>query len=400
MKNQGKKLASQIGMLLFFLIGLLIMTYPFYINALNNFIDQKRVDIYLKQEKKNFENKKKLLTEGNKKNKKQFSPGNDPFNEEKPVDKTENYFYEHLIGTIDIPKLSVNIPLYDETNNELLNRGATVLDGTSYPVGGKGEHSVISAHRGLPNRELFTNLPELKKGDIFLIQVLGETLAYKVRDTRVVLPNQTDSLKKHSDEDLVTLVTCTPYMINSHRLLVTGFRVPYSPEIKKEKESGDKWRLMKQWLILIGIVITIILWLILLVHQIYLYKLRQEKMTIKIKIINQHKEVTLSLFSKSGKKRMFRDGNPYEIKIQPNEIGEFRDLPSSIYTVKLNNQIIGQVGRKKKQEEVQVFKLTDSWKSSKKENIFFFRRNNNQNNKKKILKRKKIKQKNRRNITE
>lgn len=391
MKNQRKKLASQIGMLLFFLIGLLIMTYPFYINALNNFIDQKRVDIYLKQEKKNFENKKKLLSEENQKNKSQFTPGTDPFNEEKPVDKTEAYFYDHLIGTIDIPKLSVNIPLYDETNNELLNRGATVLDGTSYPVGGKGEHSVISAHRGLPNRELFTNLPELKKGDIFLIHILGETLAYKVRDTKVVLPNQTDSLKKVSDEDLVTLVTCTPYMINSHRLLVTGFRVPYTPEMKKEKESGDKWRLIKQWLIIIGIVMAIILWLILLAHQIYLYRLRQEKMTIKLKILKQHKVVTLSLFNKSGKKQMFRDDKPYEIKVKPNETGEFTNLPSSVYTVKLNNQTLGKVGRKKIKQEVQVFKVIDSWKSYKKENILYFKAVNHQNTNRKSSKEKRRK---------
>lgn len=374
MKNQGKKLVSQIGMLLFFLIGLLIMTYPFYINALNNFIDQKRVNVYLKQEKKNFEKKKELLSEENKKNIKQFSPGNDPFNEEIPVDKTEAYFYEHLIGTIDIPKLSVNIPLYDETNNELLDRGATVLNGTSYPVGGKGEHSVISAHRGLPNRELFTNLPELKKGDIFIIHIFGETLAYKVRDTKVVLPNQTDSLKKVSNEDLVTLVTCTPYMINSHRLLVTGFRVPYTPEMKKEKESGDKWRLIKQWLIIISIITAVILWIILIAHQINLYRLHKEIMTIQLKILRQHKEVTLSLFNKSGKKQMFRNGNPYKLIAKPNEIVEFTDLPSNVYTIKLNNQKLIKVGRKSRAKGIEILKCEKNWKANKQKDIIYLRK--------------------------
>lgn len=133
---------------------------------------------------------------------------------------------------------------------------------------------------------------------------------------------------------------------------------------------------------------AIILWLILLAHQIYLYRLRQEKMTIKLKILKQHKKVTLSLFNKSGKKQMFRDDKPYEIKVKPNETGEFTNLPSSVYTVKLNNQTLGQVGRKKIKQEVQVFKVIDSWKSYKKENILYFKAVNHQNTNRKSSKEK------------
>lgn len=374
MKNPRNKLISQIGMLLFFLIGLLIMTYPFYINALNHVIDQQRVAVYLKNEQKKFEQKKSELAEENKKNEAYFSPRSDPFNEEKPTDKTEAYFYKHLIGTIDIPSLSLNIPLYDETNNELLNRGATVLEGTSYPVGGEGTHSVISAHRGLPQRTLFTNLPELKRGDLFLIHVLGETLAYKVRDTHVVLPNETDILKKEVGQDLVTLVTCTPYMINSHRLLVTGYRVPYTPEIKKQQEQGDKWRNIKQWLVMIGTVVAVLLWVLLLWRHIHLYRLRQMKMTIEIMIVNQHKAVTLTLFDKKGKTPMLRHGVPYDIHLEPNDVAKFTDLPSNMYSIKWNNQPLMQVGRKKIKQDIQVVMLSPLFKSDTKNHVIYLKK--------------------------
>ena len=111
-------------------------------------------------------------------------------------------------------------------------------------------------------------------------------------------------------------------------------------------------------------------------------------MTIKLKILKQHKVVTLSLFNKSGKKQMFRDDKSYEIKVKPNETGEFTNLPSSVYTVKLNNQTLGQVGRKKIKQDVQVFKVIDSWKSYKKENILYFKAVNHQNTNRKSSKEK------------
>ncbi|MGO3607855.1 MAG: class C sortase, partial [Pseudolactococcus laudensis] len=125
----------------------------------------------------------------------------------------------------------VSLPIFDETNNELLEKGATVLQGTSFPIGGKGTHSVITGHTGLPEKKLFTDLEKLKKGDLFYIEVSGKKLAYRVERFKTVLPTELDSLKIEDSSDLVTLLTCTPYMINTHRLLVTGVRVGF--ETKK-----------------------------------------------------------------------------------------------------------------------------------------------------------------------
>ena len=137
------------------------------------------------------------------------------------------YFKEHTIGAIFIPAIHVSLPIFDETNAALLDKGATVLQGTSFPIGGRDSHAVITGHSGLPDKRLFTDLEKLKKGDLFYIEVSGQKLAYQVDRFKTVLPTELDSLKIVESSDLVTLITCTPYMINTHRLLVTGIRVPF-----------------------------------------------------------------------------------------------------------------------------------------------------------------------------
>lgn len=166
--------------------------------------------------------------------------GRDSFDDVSKGSLSQETFSEHIIGTINIPKLNLEIPLFDTTNAELLENGATVLNGTSQPVGGASTHSVITGHRGLPRRELFTNLPDLKEGDIFLIRVLKKTLTYEVEDIQIVEPDETSSLKIQDGKDLITLITCTPYMVNSHRLLVTGHRIPNCP-YHKENQSIIDW---------------------------------------------------------------------------------------------------------------------------------------------------------------
>lgn len=118
------------------------------------------------------------------------------------------------------------------------------LQGSSLPVGGTGTHCVLSAHTGLNDKKLFTDLDQLENGDIFYIHVLGEILAYQVDQIRVVLPEETEDLKINAREDYVTLVTCTPYGINTHRLLVRGTRVPY----EEEREQSDETLRMGSWL--------------------------------------------------------------------------------------------------------------------------------------------------------
>ena len=131
------------------------------------------------------------------------------------------------IGNIKIPKINEELPIYAGTGENVLQRGVGHLEGTSLPIGGASTHSVLTAHRGLPSAKLFTNLDKLEKGDKFYVRNLQQTLAYEVDRILTVEPNDFEKVRVENDKDYVTLLTCTPYMINSHRLLVRGHRVPY-----------------------------------------------------------------------------------------------------------------------------------------------------------------------------
>ena len=132
-----------------------------------------------------------------------------------------------VMGEIEIPKIDVDLPISHGSSEEVLEKGAGHLEMTALPIGGKNRHPVISAHRGLPSAELFTRLDEMEIGDEFYIHVLDETLAYEVDQIEVIEPEELSLLQPEEDKDLVTLLTCTPYAVNTHRLLVRGTRVPY-----------------------------------------------------------------------------------------------------------------------------------------------------------------------------
>jgi len=152
---------------------------------------------------------------------------------------------DSVMGTIRIPKIHVTLPIYHGTANETLEKGAGHLENTSLPIGGTGTHAVLSAHSGLPTAALFTDLEKLAEGDLFFLDVLDETLAYRVDQVKVVEPEDTSDLLIDSGEDYVTLVTCTPYGINSHRLLVRGVRTEYVETLEREAQTeqtpGSPW---------------------------------------------------------------------------------------------------------------------------------------------------------------
>ncbi|WP_449278835.1 class C sortase [Leucobacter sp. GX24907] len=133
------------------------------------------------------------------------------------------------IGRLRIPAIHADLPIYHGTSDSVLERGVGHLRGTSLPIGGADQHSVLTAHRGLASAELFSNLDQVEKGDRFVIEVFGEVLTYQVITTQVVQPDETESLYPQIGEDLVTLVTCTPLGINTHRILVTGERIEPTP---------------------------------------------------------------------------------------------------------------------------------------------------------------------------
>lgn len=147
-----------------------------------------------------------------------------------------------IMGTIRIPKIGVALPIRHGSGSDALNNGAGHLYGTSLPVGGKSTHTVITAHRGVPDKELFTRLDELKKGDVFYLNVAGGTLAYKVIRVQETEPSDTSLVRIEQGKDLATLLTCTPYGVNTQRLLVTGKRVampadaPYIEDAPKDRK--------------------------------------------------------------------------------------------------------------------------------------------------------------------
>ena len=146
---------------------------------------------------------------------------------------------------IDIPKISVYLPVQHGTGAETLEKSVGHVVGTSLPVGGSSTHTVLSAHSGMASSKLFSDIDQLEKGDTFYIHVLGEVLAYEVDNISTVLPTDTSLLQIEEGKDLVTLVTCTPFGINTHRLLVRGRRVPYTPEQEvaaaEEKTAASSW---------------------------------------------------------------------------------------------------------------------------------------------------------------
>ena len=171
-----------------------------------------------------------------------------------------------VMGVIRIPKIDVNLPVYHSCSESVLQRAVGHYTGSSLPVGGKGSHCVLSGHRGLPSAELFTELDQLKKGDLFFMDVLNQTLAYKVDTIVTIDPDSEEDgelLNIVPDQDLVTLLTCTPYGVNTHRLLVRGHRVKYvKKEEKKEVEKGQtmarKLLVLRVLILLVAIIVAII----------------------------------------------------------------------------------------------------------------------------------------------
>ena len=150
-----------------------------------------------------------------------------------------------VMAYVDIPKINVYLPVQHGTDADTLERAVGHVVGTSLPVGGSSTHAVLSAHSGMASSKLFSDIDQLAVGDVFYIHVLGDTLAYKVDAIHTVLPTDTSLLQIEEGEDLVTLVTCTPFGINTHRLLVRGHRVPYIQEqevvVATEKPAVSSW---------------------------------------------------------------------------------------------------------------------------------------------------------------
>ena len=164
-----------------------------------------------------------------------------------------------VMATIKIPSIDVNLPIYHGTDTATLDKGVGHLFGTALPVGGESTHTVLTGHTGLGNATMFDQLTSVKMGDYFYIETAGRHLKYQVTDIRVVLPHETESLNKVEGKDLATLITCTPYGVNTHRLLVTGERVPMDDTAVAAEAAKVKGSVMKPWMIAVLASVAVIL---------------------------------------------------------------------------------------------------------------------------------------------
>lgn len=271
--SRAKDILLHAAVLLMFLGSLFLVCYPFLSNYLMGLNQEGEVTGYEEDVQKADDEEIAAELEAAQAYNQSLSGSvilTDPF--DPALQQGENVEYEQLLnpggdsvmGVIEIPAIDVELPIYHGTEEEVLQKGAGHMWNTSLPVGGTGTHAVITGHTGLSSAKLFTDLELLETGDVFLIRVLGEVLAYQVDQIKVVEPNETNDLRIDQEQDYVTLVTCTPYGINSHRLLVRGTRIPYEEaeeELKKgsSREGESTWMDEYKKALIAGIVILVLI---------------------------------------------------------------------------------------------------------------------------------------------
>ena len=272
-----KKNRSNIILILIFLVGLSVMLYP----TVSDYINQKNQSRAVASYSEEVENLSDVDYQA-------YFDAADDYN--RRLAETPDAFYRPeevsgytdtldvsgtgIMGYITIPKIGVELPIYHGTSDGVLQVAAGHLEGSSLPVGGAGTHAVISAHRGLPSAKLFTNLDELEVGDTFTITVLDRVLTYEVDQISIVLPTETDLLQPVEGKDYVTLMTCTPYGINTHRLLVRGKRIENAENQKHIRVTADALRIEP---IIVAPALAVPMLLVLLVVMLAVPHLRKRK---------------------------------------------------------------------------------------------------------------------------
>lgn len=262
MKNYLKKNWTTVLLIVAFTVGLSLLLYPTVANWWNSFHTAQAVASYDEAvAQMNSLDLELMLADAQKYNEDLLKENNRYFPSEEMQERYENLLNvdgDGMIGTVNIPSLRLNLGIYHGTDEKLLQTKVGHIEGSSLPVGGTSTHAVISGHRGLPSAKLFTDIVKLSEGDVFMIRVLGKTLTYEVDQIRTVLPSEVNDLEIIPGEDLVTLVTCTPYGINSHRLLVRGHRIANLPDDMTTQEAS----LLDRNMVAIGIATIILIGLI------------------------------------------------------------------------------------------------------------------------------------------
>lgn len=247
------------------ILGMLLMLYPVVSTAWNNYAQQKAASEYAKmetsvpQQVKDAQWERAHAYNENRTTGPILDPWLNSINDHDPqyAEYLDQLNATDAMARLVFPKIKVDLPVYHGTSDDTLQKGLGHLYGSDLPVGGPGTHSIITGHTGLPNATLFDNLTKAKEGDAFYVQVAGHKLKYVVDQIKVVLPEETGDLKPVEGQDYITLITCTPYGINTHRLLVRGHQVPLDPSDSDvfDKTHGAGW----QWWMyaLVAVVIAV-----------------------------------------------------------------------------------------------------------------------------------------------
>lgn len=266
-----KKNLSSIILVLIFIIGLSLLLYPSFSDYWNSFHQSRAIASYAETVTTIDDDQyEKMWAQAQEYNTTLVKKQNRWVLSEEEYEEYEgllNIGGTGIIGYIEIPTINVSLPIYHGVDEAVLQIAVGHIEGSSLPVGGEGTHCVISGHRGLPSAKLFTNLDEMEKGDLFMMRVLDETLTYEVDQIRIVEPEDLSALEIEEGKDLCTLVTCTPYGINSHRLLVRGHRVENMESANSIRVTADAMQIdpvMVAPVIAVPILLILLIWL--LVH--------------------------------------------------------------------------------------------------------------------------------------
>lgn len=266
-----KKNLSSIILVLIFIIGLSLLLYPSFSDYWNSFHQSRAIASYAQSVTTIDDDQyEKMWAQAQEYNTTLAKKQNRWVLSEEEYEEYEgllNIGGTGIIGYIEIPNIKVSLPIYHGVDEAVLQIAVGHIEGSSLPVGGEGTHCVISGHRGLPSAKLFTNLDEMEEGDLFMMRVLDETLTYEVDQIRIVEPEDLSALEIEEGKDLCTLVTCTPYGINSHRLLVRGHRVENVESANSIRVTADAMQIdpvMVAPVIAVPILLILLIWL--LVH--------------------------------------------------------------------------------------------------------------------------------------
>lgn len=269
-KAKGKKVNKKKSRWVFrliFLLGFLVMIYPLISRFYYRIESNEQVETFStgakKLDTKEIDRRINLAKAFN--DSLSGKIASDPYTRKQQEEGRKEYArmleVEEMIGTVDIPKINQKLPIYAGTSEDILQKGVGHLEGTSLPIGGNSSHTVLTAHSGLPEATLFTHLNQLEIGDKFYIENIEGIIAYQVDQIKVIEPSNFEDLMISPGHDYATLLTCTPIMINTHRLIVRGHRVPYVPAVDEEliRESRNNWIFRTLFFAALGLIILLII---------------------------------------------------------------------------------------------------------------------------------------------